>query len=173
MFVRKFLNLTFVGLQLLLLGFLNVFFGIIFCLWSTLSPKKKFCLSSRSLSMSCITLFNRCCACVKDVLALFFICTCCCVIIFWQVLKFFCSVKVLFSIYLTLQVNNLKLNPIGWFTLIYLLANKLVMSLLVITKFKITSLKIRFLCFCSQDHLYCYQKSLRSDRPYHLYLSIQ
>lgn len=52
MFVRKFRDLTFVGLQLISdLHFLIVFFRIIFgsfCSWSTLSPKKKFCFSSRS-----------------------------------------------------------------------------------------------------------------------------
>ena len=85
---------------------------------------------------------------LKIVLAFFFISTCCCVIIFCQVAKFFCSIKVLFSIRLTLVVNNLKLNSIARFNLIVSLAYKVIIHLFVISKIKITSLKTRFICFC-------------------------
>ena len=116
--------------------------------------------------MSCLILFNGFCGCAKDCSSsFFFIFTCCCVIIFCQSTKFFCSIKVLLSkrkvllyhqislLYLSFyfKVNNLKLNSIVRFNLIHSFANKLVISLFVTSMIKMTSLKIRFICYFSKS----------------------
>ena len=74
-----------------------------------------------------------------------------CTIILIQVAKFFCSIKSLFNIHLAFQMNNLKLNYVVCFTLIYALTNKLIIALFAISNIKITGLKIWFVCFGSKS----------------------
>ena len=63
-------------------------------------------------------------------------------------MKLCCCIRVLLSISLTLKVNNLKMNLISCFALIYSFANKLVINLFIISNIIITSLKISFISFC-------------------------
>ena len=131
--------------------FNRLFFGIIFCLWSTLLSKKKFWFSSRSLSMSCIILFNGFYVCAKDVLVLFFSFPLVAVSLLFVKLQS-SPVKAKFSSIFILLTSSIILNWILSFpfTVIYSFANKLVISLFAISKIKITILKIRFICFCSK-----------------------
>ena len=127
------------------------------CCWlqSILSSKKKFWLSFNSW-FSPWVLFRGFCgifvACSKDCSSsLFIISTCYCTIILIQIAKFFCTIKSLFTIHLTFQINNLKLNSVVYFAAIYALANKFIKALFIISNIKITGLKIWFVCFSTKS----------------------
>ena len=150
-FVKTICNLIFVGLQfLLLLHFFIFICGIIFSRL-TLLPKKNPCFSSRSLSMLSSKFFKGFWSCTKDCSSSLFLGSTCWCAIFHKITKLCCCIKILLSISLTLQVNNLKLNFISCFALIYSFANKLVRSLFIINNIIITSLKISFICICPKS----------------------
>ena len=81
---------------------------------------------------------------------LLFISTCCWVI-FSQITKFFSCVKLCVFVFLTFELNNVKIKLVAVCSAIYSLAEKLVINLFVVDWIKITSLIFCIVSFSSKS----------------------